>query len=72
MIKFMCINKQHADIAMKQLEANSIIATVIGRCVFAAGDWDSFTKSVMEEAMGVKVDLTIDDIQELKRRNDNC
>lgn len=72
MIKFMCINKQHADIAKKQLEENSISATIIGRCVFAAGDWDKFTTGVREQAMGVKMELTIDDIQDLKRMNDNC
>lgn len=40
MIKFTAINKQHADIAQKQVEALGLKAKVVGRSVLVAHDWN--------------------------------
>lgn len=51
MIKFTCINEQHADIAAKQLRDLDRDAKHFGRAVIASGNHDNNVAKVMCAAM---------------------
>lgn len=53
MIKFTAINKQHAEIAQKQVEALGLKAKVVGRSVLVAHDWNQPDSGQQERIIGI-------------------
>ncbi|MBF4433246.1 hypothetical protein ERJ77_01800 [Vibrio anguillarum] len=51
MIKFTCINAQHADIARKQLDLNGYKSCVLGRAVLSDCEWDEKAIEIMSNSM---------------------
>jgi hypothetical protein len=51
MIKFTCIDTQHADIAVKQLLAVSRNAMAAGLAVLADGEWDNEAIYIMSQSI---------------------
>lgn len=66
MIKFTCIDSQHADIAAKQLTEHGRSCVVLARTVLANGDYDNFTAKVQHDAMAYTETPTDYDIYSLK------
>jgi hypothetical protein len=51
MIKFTCIDTQHADVAVKRLLAVSRDAMTAGRSVLADGEWDDEAIYIMSQSI---------------------
>lgn len=67
MIKFNCINTQHADIAVKQFNAINVKSIVTGRAVLAECEWDNPAIKIMSGAMGYSVsDISNEDVELLE------
>ena len=66
MIKLICIDQQHADIAGKQLVELERKTAVIGRIVIATGGYDNKVARVQLEAMACIGKLTTYEIEFLE------
>lgn len=53
MIKFTAINKQHAEIAQKQVEALGLKAKVVGRSVLVGHCWNQPDSGQQDRIIGI-------------------
>ncbi|AGH16079.1 hypothetical protein VPKG_00042 [Vibrio phage pYD21-A] len=69
MIKFTCINQQHATIATNQLVERNIECIVLGRAVVADTEYTDDIIHIMSQAMGHSCDVSEFDIAALSNKN---
>lgn len=66
MIKFTCINQQHATIAANQLTDSNIKCIVLGRAVVADTEYTDDIIKVMIENMGHSCEVSEFDVEKMK------
>lgn len=72
MIKIVCIDRQHAEIAMLQLIELGRKAALAGKAVIATGDYNHETVRVELDAMAFTDTVTDWDREQLNDRDDSC
>lgn len=66
MIKFTCINQQHATIAANQLTERNIECIVLGRAVVADSEYTDDIIKIMRENMGHSCEVSEFDVKKMK------
>lgn len=69
MIKFTCINKQHATIAANQLTERNIECIVLGRAVVADTEYTDDIIKIMRENMGHSCEVSEFDVAAMSKKN---